>query len=137
MSDSIRFDLWNILKQSIHSKTRKKNIRPRRIYWVSIGHNIGSEVYGKDAAFTRPVLVLNVFYNQMFLGVPLSSKTKGKSGALYHKFTDSKGKLQVALLAQMRVFDSRRVERLLANVDSEEFELIKQKVRENIVRRER
>lgn len=80
MNDNARFELWNTTKQSIHSKTHAKNIQPRRIYWVSIGQNVGSEVYGKDSTFTRPVLVLNVFYNQLFLGVPLSSKTKGKSG---------------------------------------------------------
>ena len=73
------------------------------------------------------------FIINYFLGVPLSSKTKGKSGRLYHKFTDSKGKLQVALLGQIRVFDSKRVERLLANVDTKEFTLIKHKVKENII----
>lgn len=133
MNDNARFELWNTTQQSIHSKTHAKNIQPRRIYWVSIGQNVGSEVYGKDSTFTRPVLVLNVFYNQLFLGVPLSSKTKGKSGKLYHKFTDSKGKLQVALLGQIRVFDSKRVERLLANVDTKKFALIKHKVKENII----
>ena len=136
MNEGARFDLWNITKQSIHKKTHKKNIQPRRIYWVAIGQNIGSEIYGKDSAFTRPVLVLNIFYNQMFLGVPLSSKSKGKSGRLYHKFIDSKGRLQVALLSQIRVFDSRRVEKLLPNVDSKEFVFIKQKIKENIVGKE-
>lgn len=125
--------MWNITKQSIHKKTHKKNIQPRRIYWVAIGQNVENEVYGKDSAFTRPVLVLNVFYNQMFLGVPLSSKSKGKSGKLYFKFIDSKGILQVALLSQIRVFDNRRAEKLLSNVDSKEFVLIKQKIKENII----
>ena len=79
MNDNTRFELWNTTKQSIHSKTHAKNIQPRRIYWVSIGQNVGSEVYGKDSTFTRPVLVLNVFYNQLFLGVPLAVKLKAKA----------------------------------------------------------
>ncbi|EFR47423.1 type II toxin-antitoxin system PemK/MazF family toxin [Helicobacter cinaedi] len=69
----------------------------------------------------------------MFLSVPLSGKSKGKSGKLYHKFIDSKGRLQVALLSQIKVFDSRRVERLLANIESKEFALIKQRIKENII----
>ncbi|AWK61077.1 hypothetical protein HCN_0219 [Helicobacter cinaedi PAGU611] len=47
MNEGARFDLWNITKQSIHKKTHKKNIQPRRIYWVAIGQNIGSEIYEK------------------------------------------------------------------------------------------
>ncbi|BAM31476.1 hypothetical protein HCBAA847_0226 [Helicobacter cinaedi CCUG 18818 = ATCC BAA-847] len=41
--------------------------------------------------------------------------------------------MQVALLSQIKVFDSRRVERLLANIESKEFALIKQRIKENII----
>ena len=72
--------------------------------------------------------IINYFWES-----PLVVKLKAKAANSTINFTDSKGKLQVALLGQIRVFDSKRVERLLANVDTKEFALIKHKVKENII----
>lgn len=46
---------------------------------------------------------------------------------MYDKFTDTKGKKQVALLAQIRVFDSKRIiKHFSANIPKSDFENIKQ-----------
>lgn len=100
--EDLKFDEWNKLKKETEKTKKKKYVEIKKIYWVKIGKNIGSEVYGKGKDFAKVVLMINVFYNGSFLGVPLSSKSKNKSGKLYYKFTDEKGKLQVALLGQVK-----------------------------------
>lgn len=96
--------------------------------------NIGREVYGKGGKFLRPVLVLNVFPNDTFLGVPLSSQTKNKTGFMFYKFIDSKQKTQIALLGQIRIFDSKRISDFVSSVNSEILKQIKDKIRKGILR---
>ncbi|EAM0153626.1 type II toxin-antitoxin system PemK/MazF family toxin, partial [Campylobacter jejuni] len=125
-------DEWNEVKKHIE-KEKNKIVKKQKIYWIKIGKNIGSEIFGKGRVFARPVLVINVFYNGLFLGVPLSSKTKNKSGKLYYKFTDEKGNSQVALLGQMKIFDNKRKITFESNVKNEDFILIKEKIKKNII----
>jgi len=131
-NEDLKFDEWNEVKKHIE-KEKNKIVKKQKIYWIKIGKNIGSEILGKGRVFARPVLVINVFYNGLFLGVPLSSKTKNKSGKLYYKFTDEKGNLQVALLGQMKIFDNKRKITFESNVKNEDFILIKEKIKKNII----
>lgn len=91
MSNDANFDEWNEVKKAINSDTKPKSPHKGKIYWISIGQNIGCEIYGKGDNFARPVLVLSkiqIGYIDSFVGVPLSSKTKNKKGFMYYKFTD-------------------------------------------------
>ena len=136
MIDSL-FDKWNELKKSINKSTKPKSPHKGKIYWISIGQNVGCETYGKGKDFARPVLVLSkiqIGYIDSFVGVPLSSKTKGKKGFMYYKFTDSKGNKQVALLAQIRVFDSKRILNPLdAEIKNDDFHQIKERLKQDIL----
>lgn len=136
MIDSL-FDKWNELKKSINKSTKPKSPHKGKIYWISIGQNVGCETYGKGKDFARPVLVLSkiqIGYIDTFVGVPLSSKTKGKKGFMYYKFTDSKGNKQVALLAQIRVFDSKRILNPLdAEIKNDDFHQIKERLKKDIL----
>lgn len=131
------FDKWNELKKSINKSTKPKSPHKGKIYWISIGQNVGCETYGKGKDFARPVLVLSkiqIGYIDSFVGVPLSSKTKGKKGFMYYKFTDSKGNKQVALLAQIRVFDSKRILNPLdAEIKNDDFDQIKERLKQDIL----
>lgn len=131
------FDKWNELKKSINKSTKPKSPHKGKIYWISIGQNVGCETYGKGKDFARPVLVLSkiqIGYIDSFVGVPLSSKTKGKKGFMYYKFTDSKGNKQVALLAQIRVFDSKRILNPLdAEIKNDDFHQIKERLKQDIL----
>lgn len=131
------FDKWNELKKSINKSTKPKSPHKGKIYWISIGQNVGCETYGKGKDFARPVLVLSkiqIGYIDTFVGVPLSSKTKGKKGFMYYKFTDSKGNKQVALLAQIRVFDSKRILNPLdAEIKNDDFHQIKERLKKDIL----
>ena len=134
------FDAWNAVKKDIHNKKQDKfKINIGYIYWVNVGLNIGGETYGKGNEFLRPVLVINKFYIKnfinTFIGIPLSSKTKDKSGYLYHKFITTNGKMQVALLAQIRLFDTRRVSDFYkGKILKNDFEIIKSKIKNNIMK---
>ena len=135
MNNQIKLDEWNAIKKGIDGQENRKKLEIRRIYWVSIGQNVGGEIYGKSRIFTRPVLVVNVFFNGLFVGVPLSSKVRNKRGKFCHKFTDSKGKEQLALLGQMRIYDSRRKtsSRHIGEIDDETFKIIKEKIKRIVI----
>ena len=136
MIDSL-FDKWNELKKSINKSSKPKSPHKGKIYWISIGQNVGCETYGKGKDFARPVLVLSkiqIGYIDSFVGVPLSSKIKNKKGFMYYKFTDSKGNKQVALLAQIRVFDSKRILNPLdAEIKNDDFDQIKERLKKDIL----
>jgi mRNA-degrading endonuclease toxin of MazEF toxin-antitoxin module len=102
-----KFNNWNNLKQKID----KKNIIPFKqgeIYFVSVGQNIGYEIYGKKELYLRPVLVYRKLSKQTFIGIPLSSKQK--DGTYFYTFRYSDKTLSTALLNQIRVFDIKRAE---------------------------
>lgn len=133
-----RFDEWNEIKKQLEEQAGT-NVANGKVYWLSVGQNLGSETYGKGAKFKRPVLVLNKIciqnYINAFVGVPLSSKTAQKSGCLYHKFTDKQGVKQIALLAQIRLFGTKRViSNANISVLKADFEKIKSKVKDKIIR---
>ncbi|BCZ19522.1 hypothetical protein NHP190012_11640 [Helicobacter sp. NHP19-012] len=64
------FDKRNTQKKKL-DKNPPHKVVAGNIYWLCIGQNIGHEVYGKSANFTRPVLVIKLLSNKLFLGVPL------------------------------------------------------------------
>lgn len=133
MSDKL--DEWNALKHELN-ETETKHIKKGHIYWVSIGQNIGSEIYGKNKRFLRPVLVLNIFFIKgvmhSFIGIPLTSKPR--YGFMYFKFIDSKNIKQTACLSQIRLFDTRRVHSHLSRVDDDLLSTIRQKINDDILK---
>lgn len=133
MDNQTKLDRWNVVKKHIDSSTTRQRVEIQRIYWTKIGQNIGNEVFGKGVTFARPVLVISVFFNDTFLGVPLTSKTQNKRGKFYHKFVDSKDKEQVALLGQVRIFDIKRVANYISKVEKSDFEKIRAKIQKEIV----
>ena len=124
------FDEWNEIKKELDG-SKQGYVKAGKIYWLSVGRNIGTEIYGKGDKFLRPVLVVKTVFKKAFIGVPISSKTKNKSDFLYHKFTDTDGKEQVALLTQIRLFDTKRViNARKGGITSEDFNAVKEKLRD-------
>ncbi|WP_276882255.1 type II toxin-antitoxin system PemK/MazF family toxin [Campylobacter cuniculorum] len=131
-----KFDKWNDRKKEIQIK-KDKRIKIGKVYWISIGQNIGSEIYGKGDEFIRPVLVLNKIYIKdyinLFIGIPLSSQVKNKHGFAYHHFEDNRGKKQVALLSQIRTFDTKRIISYCSKIKEEDLNIIKDKIINKII----
>ena len=102
-----KFNSWNSLKQKIEDK-KLIPYKQGEIYFMSVGQNIGHEIYGKDELFLRPVLVYRKLSKQTFIGIPLSSKEK--IGSYFFNFRYTEKTQSTALLNQIRVFDIRRAE---------------------------
>lgn len=123
------YNNWNELKKSISTKKQKLNHFPREgQVWISIlGKNLGSEQDGSGNAFSRPVLVLKKFNNNIFWCVPLS--TKQKSLDFYYNFTDPTGNNVSLILAQMRLLSIKRLVRDIYNIPDEFLVDIKEKIK--------
>ena len=77
---------------------------------------------------------IKIDYIDIFVGGLLILKAKNKKGFMYYKFTDSKGNKQVALLAQIRVFDSKRILNPLdAEIKNDDFHQIKERLKKDIL----
>ena len=111
-----RFDEWNRLKKQLSQKSKIIDFYEGNIYFMSIGKNVGHEVYGKDKLFLRPVLVYKKLTKTTFLGIPLTSQVK--KGSYFFEFSYKKDKVSIALLHQMRVYDIRRSEYLSGKINN-------------------
>lgn len=116
------FDTWNILKQNLHKNKIYVQPKVREIWYVSIGMNIGSEIYGKGSLYIRPVLVINSDNPQSFIGIPLTSKIRKR------KYTEtiqtSDNRIHNVLLYQIRIFDKRRLVRKKYFLDKKQYKKI-------------
>jgi mRNA interferase MazF len=112
------FDHWNKIKKTIDSMVDALGTFPNEgEVWISIiGKNIGFEQNGSNGDFSRPVLVVKKFNNNMFWCVPLS--TKQKSLDFYFNYTDPNNQKVSAILAQMRLISVKRFKRKIYDIDN-------------------
>jgi len=120
-----KFDNWNNVKQKIELK-ESISFKQGEIYFMSVGQNIGYEIYGKKELYLRPVLVYKKLSNQTFIGIPLSSKEK--EGSYFFTFRYTQKTLSTALLNQIRVFDIKRAEYYDGHIKISDLGKLKDKV---------
>lgn len=128
------FQDWHKKKAKLDAKVIENEVffYEKEIWWVSIGHNIRFEQDGKGSEFARPVLVLRKFNQYLFFGVPLSS-TK-KRGTYYHPFSYKPELTSVALLSQLRAYDSNRLIDKDGVIDDQNYQKIQTKIAEIIIK---
>jgi len=124
------FDIWNWKKQLINNqRERTFYVKPKEVWYASIGQNIWFESYWKWDDFKRPVLVLAKIWN-MFLVATMTTKWKDDS-PFYYKISDSHfWKPSYVTFSQIKTIDKKRFIEKIWKIDSEEFKEIKNKVRE-------
>jgi mRNA interferase MazF len=124
-----KFDKWNKVKKHAEGNTRKLGIRARDIFWAKIGQNVGSEEYGKDKNFARPVIIVRKLTSDLFIGIPLTSTIK--SNDYFHSFeynNKSNGLTEnSAMILQVRAYSVKRLMNKTGVVNKEDFELIIEK----------
>ncbi len=124
-----KFDKWNKVKKHTENNTRKLGIRPRDIFWAKIGQNVGSEEYGKDKNFARPVIIIRKLTHDLFIGIPLTSTIKNND--YFHSFeynNKSNGLTEnSAMILQVRAYSVKRLMNKTGVVNKEDFELIIEK----------
>ena len=119
------FDNWNNLKKQLHGLGRGPFVSEREIWWCSLGVNIGREQDGRGADFERPVIIIKTMSPDTFIGLPLSTKKR------IEKFQApiTHGKVRgLALLDQIRVFDTKRLRRKIGMADIDQFSVLKEKL---------
>ena len=72
-----------------------------------MGENVGDEENGKGDVFRRPVLVFKKFNNNIFWGMPMSTKSKE---SIYYMKVTLKDVEQSVILSQLRLLDTKRLD---------------------------
>lgn len=122
------YKMWMPVKAAINNRAVRPEFKERDVFWASIGENVGYEQDGKNRHFDRPVVVVKKFNNSLFWGVPLS--TTERRGKYYFEvgLQDKKGRRSVAILSQMRLYDSSRLEEKIGMVSTVEHDGLKKQI---------
>ena len=120
------FIKWHKAKRDIHKRNERPFYHEREIWWCSVGENVGFEMDGKGVDFARPVLIIKGFSKEVFLCVPVT--TKPKTGKYYVDINFGDGKSRKAILSQIRLVDSKRLQEKIVTLDEPHFREIKQAV---------
>jgi GDP-L-fucose synthase len=125
------FDSWNNLKKTIHHNKKTIGFSQYEIIFMKIGTNIGYEQDGKGKDFLRPVLVYKKFNNNVFYGIPLTSKAKNNK--FHFEFEYKKNIKSFAILSQLRLFDIKRAKYKDGKISKKDFFKLQDKLQELIV----
>ncbi|MDP2598653.1 MAG: type II toxin-antitoxin system PemK/MazF family toxin [Candidatus Liptonbacteria bacterium] len=109
---------WHTLKSELEKCPIRSPYQEREIWWCSLGANLGTEEDGKNMLFERPVVILRKFNKDMFLGLPLTSKTK--EGLYYFSFSFH-GANHTAILSQLRALSAKRLVRVFGKMSNNQF----------------
>ena len=126
-----KFDEWNVVKKDTQKKNFIFSVKPREIYWVKIGQNIGSEEYGKGELFSRPVIVVRQLTSDLFIGIPTTTADKENNDYFHNiNYIDIKKNNinSTAMIYQFKTFSKKRVTSKIGKLSVDEFEKIKVKM---------
>ncbi|PIR90868.1 hypothetical protein COU03_03790 [bacterium (Candidatus Gribaldobacteria) CG10_big_fil_rev_8_21_14_0_10_41_12] len=114
---------WFSLKLLLYLKKSNIIFKQRKLWWCSLGVNLGEEIFGKGLIFTRPVLIFKKLTSNSFLGLPLTSQEK--TGTWYVKIKQG-GKTNWVILNQARILDKKRLTNRIGTIDDTDFQKVKQ-----------
>jgi len=117
---------WHSLKAKVNNEKERPYFHEREIWFCSLGANIGFEQDGKGKEYLRPIVIIKKFNNEVCLIVPLT-KTR-KKGIHYFSFLVKESILNSAILSQVRLIDSKRLEYKIDTISEDDFYLLKQKL---------
>jgi len=112
------YDDWNNLKQIIASQAESPFCNQREIWWCSVGMNVGTELYGKNELFERPIIILKVYNIDTVLTLPITSSRK--DGRYYYKIKFNLMNSSV-VLSQPRTLSTKRLTRRISRLPESEF----------------
>lgn len=118
------FGNWINLKEKVDQRAGRPTINEREVWWCHIGCNVGEESNGKNAQFSRPVLILKKLTRNSCVCLPLTSKDK--QGTWYVPVSLKKGNSNI-MLHQVRVIDAKRFTKMVERLDESTFSSIKEK----------
>jgi mRNA interferase MazF len=117
---------WAKVKQQVHERTHPPYFGVGKIWWCSLGANLGHEQDGKGNRWTRPVVVLSKFNEHTAGAVPLTGRKR--RGRYYLPLGEVGGRPSSAILSQLRLIDSRRLLEKLGSISREKHAELKKAV---------
>lgn len=112
------FDGWNKVKKKTNDELPRL-YTVREIWWCRLGVNVGSEQDGRGEWYVRPCVIVRGFGSDACLVVPLTTSTREHPLRIMVGVID--GKEARANLSQLRVIDTRRLERKIGFLEKEYF----------------
>ena len=124
------FDKWNDIKKKVDAQKINLVLFPQlgEIWMCALGKNIGREQNGGGQNFSRPMLVIKKFNNEIFWVLPLS--TKQKKIDFYYNFKDKNNQNVSVIISQIRLIHIKRFERKLHDMNMPDVVEIKKRLRE-------
>lgn len=117
------FQDWFVSKQKLDNKEHKPPLVSQGdIWWVALGENIGSEIYGKGEFFTRPGIIFKKLSRKLYLIIPTTSKYK--TGSWFVPFSQD-SKKNFACLHQIRIIDYRRLFSKMGTLDHSDLKRVR------------
>lgn len=122
------FDGWNEQKKETDAREQAPLYREREIRWCRLGTNVGFEQDGSGADRSRPVLILKGFSRAVCLIIPLT--TSQKRNPYHFPLGNVGGRQAAAILSQLRLVDTKRLDQKIADLDVGIFESAKKAVKD-------
>ena len=122
MQPEKNFSDWIKIKEKIHNTARIPRIREGEVWWCGMGENVGTEINGKNATFSRPVVIIKKMSRLGFMGVPLTSQEKTGSWYVEFEFLNKK---EYAALNQTRYFSVHRLYSRMGQMPNSDLEKIR------------
>ncbi len=118
---------WHIEKSHINETITRPFFNEREIWYCALGANVGSEEDGKGDTFTRPILILRKFNDEILWGLPLTSTIKDSK--YYYELKVRSIRKSSVILSQIRLIDAKRLLNRIGKISSVEFQEIKRKTK--------
>jgi len=122
------FDKWHTEKSDLHANKVRPFFHEREIWFCSLGTNIGFEQDGADNKFLRPIIVLKKFNNEVLWCIPLTKRQK--NGKHYFQFKFSSNEISTAILSQLKLIDSKRLQYKVGGMKEADFRELKAKLKQ-------
>ncbi len=131
--DNDDFDKWNGIKKNLNAREVNSVLFPQlgEIWMCALGKNIGREQNGGGQNFSRPMLVIKKFNNEIFWVLPLS--TKQKKIDFYYNFIDKNNQNVSIVISQIRLMHIKRFERKLYDMKMSAVIEIKKRLQEYLI----
>lgn len=117
------FRNWMEIKERIDREGWVSRIKEGDVWWASVGENVGDEICGKGKTYTRPVLIFKKLSKRSFWAIPLTSAEH--YGNWYIEF-DFNGKMETAVISQIRNMSVSRLRRKIGSVTSGDYNKIQE-----------
>ncbi|MFA6304332.1 MAG: type II toxin-antitoxin system PemK/MazF family toxin [Patescibacteria group bacterium] len=117
------FQKWHSKKEKLHNEALRLFFHEREVWWCSLGVNIGFEQDGKGVIFSRPILVLKKFNNEVFWALSLT--TKIKQGKFYAPVILNDNVPRCVIVSQLRLIDAKRLIDKIGTIGKENYNQIK------------